>query len=279
MIARFTMVAAAALLSMSVPAAAAEKAPKKEKWATKVIADKPRPVTIDPTKSYILVRSPAQIAPVLMRLPNAEQAAAHEVERQEAFARVHRSWRKRVASIELDAKVADADPSKRRKPPEPVEADFGYPSYEQKHTVFLGPQNRFSKVGGSAYLQEVPPGEYIFYAIGATCACLGTVSFDAPAGKVVALDLFALSNADGTTPFQLNAATGFADARLPADSLVPAALKPAGMRSNWFGISVDRVMPIAGVFDYERGKQVGAVAAIAAPAPEASASGSATAAP
>ncbi len=254
MIARFTMVAAAALLSMSVPAAAAEKAPKKEKWATKVIADKPQPVTIDPTKSYILVRSPAQIAPVLMRLPNAEQAAAHEVERQEAFARVHRSWRKRVASIELDAKVADGDPSKRRKPPEPTEADFGYPSYEQKHTVFLGPQNRFSKVDGSAYLQEVPPGEYIFYAVGATCACLGTVSFDAPAGKVVALDLLALSNADGTTPFQVSAST-FVDARLPAENLAPAVFKPAGMRSNWFGISVDRVNPIPGLFAYERGKQ------------------------
>jgi len=270
MIARFTMVAAAALLSMSVPAAAAEKAPKKEKWATKVIADKPRPVTIDPTKSYILVRSPAQIAPVLMRLPNAEQAAAHEVERQEAFARVHRSWRKRVASIELDAKVADADPSKRRKPPEPVEADFGYPSYEQKHTVFLGPQNRFSKVDGSAYLQEVPPGEYIFYAVGATCACLGTVSFDAPAGKVVALELSPTNNPEGTTPFQIGAAT-FADVRLPAESVLPAAFKPAGMRSNWFGIAVDRVLPIEGVFTYERGKQVaGGVAAIAVPAPEAS---------
>lgn len=279
MIARFSMIAAAALLALSMPAAAAEKAAKKEKWTTKVIADKPQPVKLDPAKSYILVKSPAQIAPVLMRLPSEEAAAAHGAERSEAFARAHRSWRKRVATIELEAKVGGSDPSKRRRPPEPTEAGFGYPSYEQKHSVFLGPQNRFSKIDGSVYLQEVPPGEYIFYAVGATCACLGTVSFDAPAGKVVALELLAMSNPDGTTPFKVNGAT-FADARLPAESVFSAALKPAGTRSNWFGITVDRVMPIEGVFTYERGKQVAeAVATIAAPAPEASASDPATAQP
>lgn len=265
MMARF-MLAAAALLTASMPVAAAETAAKKEKWATKIIADKPQPVAINPAKSYILVRSPAQITPVLMRIPDAEQAAAYEAERKKAFARKYRNWQKRVASIELDAKKGNPYPNKRRKPTEPTEANFGYPSYEQKHTVFLGPQNRFSKIDGSAYLQEVPPGEYIFYAIGTTCACLGTVSFDAPAGKVVMLELMQMTNADGTTPFKIGAGR-FADARLPAETLLPAALKPAGMRANWFGISVDRVLPIEGVFAYERGKQVATVAAVAAPRP------------
>lgn len=271
MIARCLMIAATALLALSTSAAAAEKPAKKEKkekWATKAITDKPQPVTLDPAKAYILVRSPGQIAPVLMRLPDEEAAAAHEADRAEAFARAHLSWRKRVASIELEAKVGGNDPSKRRKPTEPTVENFGYPSYEQKHTMFLGPQNRFSKVDGSVYLQEAPPGAYIFYAVGATCACLGTVSFDAPAGKVVALDLLPVNNPDGTTPFQLGGAS-FADARLPAGSVLPAVLKPAGPRGNWFGITVDRVMPVAGVFTYVRGKQVAEVAEAAAAAPEA----------
>ena len=258
MIARCLIIGAAASLALSTSAAAAEKPAKKEKkekWATKAITDKPQPVTLDPAKAYILVRSPAQITPVLMRLPSEEAAAAHEADRAEAFARAHQSWRKRVASIELEAKVAGSDPNKRRKPTEPTIENFGYPSYEQKHTMFLGPQNRFSKIDGSVYLQEAPPGAYIFYAVGATCACLGTVSFDAPAGKVVALDLLAMNNPDGTTPFKLGGAS-FADARLPAGSVVPAALKPAGPRANWFGIEVDRVMPVEGVFTYARGKQV-----------------------
>lgn len=267
MIGRFMMLVGAVSLTATMPAIAAEKAPKpkKEKWATKIIADKPQPVTINPKKSYILVRSTAQITPVMMRLPDAEQAAAHEVDRREAFDRAHRKWRKQVEVIELDTR-------KRRKPPEPTEASFGYPSYEQKHTVFLGPQNRFSKVDGSVYLQEVPPGEYIFYAVGATCACLGTISFDAPAGKVVALDIASMNNPDGTAPFDIRPAN-IVDTRLPAESVLAATFKPAGMRANWFGISVDRVLPVEGVFTYERGKQVaGGAAAIVTSAPEVPAS-------
>ena len=127
--------------------------------------------------------------------------------------------------------------------------------------------NWVSPLDPRAPTRSATSGAYIFYAVGATCACLGTVSFDAPAGKVVALDLLPVNNPDGTTPFQLGGAT-FADARLPAGSVLPAALKPAGPRDNWFGVTVDRVMPVAGVFTYVRGKQVAEVEAAAVAAPD-----------
>jgi hypothetical protein len=262
--------AAATMLICASPAIAAEKdGKKKEKWATRIIGDKKLPVVLDPAKSYILFRAVGQTSPVLMRLPEPDEAADHAQKRAEAFAKVQRQWRRKVATIQLELRHSGADPSRRPLPPAPNEDDFGYPTYEQQHTVYLGPQNRFSKEGGSAYLQEVPPGEYIFYAIGAVCACLGTVSFEAPAGKVVAVELIPVNRSDSTEPFQLAPAT-FVDSRLPEGSVVPAAFKPAGPRANWYGIAVDRVNPIAGLFTYERGKQVPVTASVAAvPAPPA----------
>lgn len=279
------LASAAAVLTLQAGAVSAEEKKDKEKWETTIVRDKPGPVALKPDKAYILVYSPFFVMPTLMKLPSAEQAAVHAAERAEELAKERAKWeKKRAAWVKTMASLKGAPATVKRptEPQEPTEENFGFPPYEQTRTVTLGPQNRFSKENGSAFLQEVPPGEYLFYGSGMTCACLGTVSFEAPAGKVVSFEYsvpFAEAHRDmpkeqrPKTPFDLPPGTTnyrlkpmvFSDPRLPEGSVIAAAFKPAGTRPNWYGQEVDRVMEIEGVFMYERGKQVDL---LVKPAPE-----------
>jgi hypothetical protein len=280
---------------------AAHAANDKEKWESKAMADKPQ-VVLNPAKAYIAVQGDYQVNPLLMKRPNAEEAAKHAAARSEELAKEHAKWVKKHDSWKSAMAVyAKADPSLRRptEPQEPTEANFPWPRYEQVHPVYIGPQNRFAKAegGASTYLHEVEPGEYLFYgnvamaAPGGICACLGTLSFRAEAGKVTSLgkmhlmliDVGRESKAGGSnmpTPWigaLVGAKSGqvgksldlpegvtslaftpvpFSDPRVSADIVVPARFNPVDRVPNWFGLEVDRVMPIEGVMRYDRDKVV-----------------------
>lgn len=254
----------------------------KEKWETKAVSDKPQ-VVFNPAKAYVVVQSDIQISPLLMRKPSAEDAAKHAANRDEELAkehakweRKHADWKKMMAAI---AKVATAD--RPKEPKEPTETNFPWPRYEQAHPVYIGPQFRFAKGegGASTYLQEVEPGEYIFYGNvglavpGGVCACLGTVAFRAEAGKVTSLGKVrlpmveamrgpkesrpktSLDLPEGITTLAFAPAT-FSDARVPAEMIVPARFTPVDRMPNWFGVEVDRVTAIEGVMRYERDKAI-----------------------
>lgn len=250
------------------------------KWQTKAIADKPQ-VVLDPAKAYILVEADAMVLPYFMRVPSVEEAATHARNRSEELARERAKWDKKHASWQRQIEGLKRSPSSSPRPTEPLEPteeNFGWPRYEMSHPVAIGPQNRFSKTDGSVYLQEVPPGDYLYYGnynglgVG-TCACLGTASFNAPAGKVVALRMRlpflealqsepkdrrpknALDLPPGITSLRLEPGAS-TDPRLPAAKIIPARLVPAGPMPNFFGIEVDRLTAIDGVFAYERDKQV-----------------------
>lgn len=274
----------------ALPTCAASAAAPEKKWETRAVADKPQ-VVLDPAKAYVLIQADYSVSPLLMRRPGAEDAAAYAAKRAEELAKEHAKWITRHAiwekrKVEL-AKIKGADIGKE--PQEPTEANFPWPRYEQVHTVYIGPQNRFAKAegGASTYLQEVEPGEYIYYGNvtaglpGGTCACLGTVAFRAEAGKVTSLgrmripwmDLLrgpkelrartTLDVPEGTTTLAF-APASFGDARVPAEMVVPAQFTPVDRMPNWFGLEVDRVMPIEGVMRYERDKVIDLTAA---PAP------------
>lgn len=281
-----TALLAAALLPLASPALAAKD--EGEKWETSFIADKPLPVVLKPDRGYILLKANYQIMPMLMRQPSEQDKADHARRRADALAEEHADWVKKFAAWQREMKSLERSPASLRRPKrpqEPTEANFGFPEYQQVHTVTMGPQNRFSKEGASVYLQEVPPGEYVFYSSMNLCACLGTVSFEVPAGKIVPVQ-FALPFLDamrdtpketrpktafdlppGTTTLRLGAAE-VSDPRLPAGSIIAPVFKPAGRRPNWFGLEADRLMAIEGVFTYDRDQQV-SVAAKAAEAPAA----------
>ncbi|MFY7835551.1 MAG: hypothetical protein ACOVQ0_04620 [Novosphingobium sp.] len=262
---------------------AAHAADDKEKWETKAVADKPQ-VVLNPAKAYIAVQGDYQVNPLLMKRPNAEEAAKHTAKRAEELAKEHEKWVKKHASWEREMAVfAKSPPSVKRptEPQEPTEANFSWPRYEQVHPVYIGPQNRFAKAegGASTYLQEVEPGEYVFYGsvmmgvAGGICACLGTVAFKADAGKITSLGKMrlpwieslrgpketraknSLELPEGTTSLAFAPAV-FSDPRVPADMVVAARFTPIDRMPNWFGLEVDRVMPIEGVMRYDRDKVV-----------------------
>lgn len=272
-----------ALLAVALAAAAPAFADEaEEKWETRIVGDKQEPLTLDPAKAYILIKADSIVMPTLMQVPNKDQAAAYARQRAEALTKEHGKWVKRHANWETEMKRWAKGMKKPIEPVEPTEANFGFPEYERVHSVMLGQQNRYSKDGASVYLQEVPPGEYLFYGQANVCACLGTVSFEAPAGKIVPVELrltfidaikntpkesrpkTALDLPAGTSQFVLGAAE-VADPRLPAAAIVRPAFKPAGTQPNWSGGEIDRVMPMPGVFHYARGKQVDERATAAAP--------------
>jgi len=252
----------------------------KDRWETAIVRDRPGPVTLKPDKAYLLVRGPSLMLPTFLHLPSEAEAAGHARRRTKALAKEHDKWTRRLADWEVQAAQIRKNPALGKvpeRPQEPTEDNFGFPTYEQSHMVTLGPENRFSKTDGSVYLQEVPPGAYAFYGSG-ICACLGTVSFEAAPGKVTALDIaFPLIEAWKTFPKEQRPRTQFdlprgtswfritpltwADPRLPEGSVAPAALHPAGTRPNWNGAEVDRVAEVAGVFRYDRDKQIDLTAA------------------
>ncbi|MCX7285961.1 MAG: hypothetical protein NTX28_18310 [Novosphingobium sp.] len=293
---------------------AAHAADDKEKWETRAVADKPQ-IVLNPAKAYIAVQGDYQVNPLLMKRPNAEEAARHAAKRAEELAREHEKWVKKHASWKSEMAVfAKSPPSVKRptEPQEPTEANFSWPRYEQVHPVYIGPQNRFAKAegGASTYLQEVDPGEYVFYGSvmmgvpGGICACLGTVAFKAEAGKVTSLGKMRLMVVDarreskdgasgapkgglgllvgakpgrvgnsldlpeGTTSLAF-APASFSDPRVPADLVVAASFTPVDRMPNWFGLEVDRVMPIEGVMRYERDKVVDLTVQAAAAVPAA----------
>jgi hypothetical protein len=264
------LVAVAAFAGSAPPAVAADK-----EWETRAVKDSPEPLVLDPAKAYILIDTDGLQLPVFMHRPSAAEAARWDAKRAEEFAKERAKWAKKHAAWERDAAAYKKSPTGTppKKPVEPTEANFGFPSYEQAHQFLAGPQNRFNKQGGSRYLQEVPPGTYVFYKNMMACACLGTVEFEAAAGKITTLGLglpflealkneakdkrpkTALDLPPGVTTMRLEQ-TDFTDPRFPAGSVVQAQFKPAGQWPNWGGGEVDRVMAIPGVFRYERDKQV-----------------------
>lgn len=275
-----------ALAALSLAGAGAQAAEKKERWAPKSVADKAQFV-MDPAKAYILLEADQMVSVTLMKRPSAAEAEADRAERAEELAKVRQRWAKNLATWERAraayARTKSGTPPGPR-PQEPTEESFAWPAYEFRHVVSVGPEYRFFKKGVSLYLQEVQPGEYLYYGnvlvnpnggVAGTCACLGTVSFAADAGRVTMLgkismpfveamklpkeqrpkDAFGLP--EGTTTLRLLPTTPAArDTRIPADRIVAASLRPLPRVPNWYGIEVDRLMPIDGVFRYDRDRIV-----------------------
>jgi hypothetical protein len=270
----------AAVCAMLASSAAVAKEPK---WETRAVADKPQ-VLLDPAKAYVLVEAgKAGTWLTLMKTPTAAERAEDEARHEEELAKAHAKWVKKLASWEMQRKGNPQTAGLR--PVEPTRASFAWAPFEQRHVVSIGPLNRFAKGERSLYLQEVEAGNYVYYgnvmvvpngAVAGTCACMGTVAFEAVAGKIVALGKIGAPFAElreqvpeaqrpktpldlpqGTTSLRLDPGMpATADPRLPADKTVAASFRPVPWVPNWYGLEIDRLMPIAGVFRYDRAEQV-----------------------
>lgn len=279
----------AALIALALASAALGAAhpayAKEEEWNTRIVKDKPD-VTFDPMKGYILVETLSPVAVTFFQTPTEEEREQDTKARDEAFAKEHQDWVKKHAQWERSVAAYKPAPNAikpRSEPEEPTLKSMDWPSLEMSRMISLGPINRFAKSDDvSLYLQEVPPGEYVYYGsltlgVGA-CACMGTVKFDVAPGKITTLR-YKPGNLDAqgvlledpqpvaedvdqddllvrTTMIIGQVDENAHDSRLPADMLVPAEFVPVPNLPNWMKAEINRVEPIPGVMTYDRDRMI-----------------------
>lgn len=235
----------------------------------------------DASKAYLLVESDNMINVSFMKLPNDEELATWEALRLEEFEDEKKKYVGRVKRYErrLETWKKTRRGHKPEAPVEPTEGSFSITPFELSHNLAIGPQGRFNNKGGSLYLYEVPAGEYVFYgnvffnpnggAMG-TCVCMGTVALNVEAGKVSAvrvrlpfMEMYSSMDKDerpktvmdipedmtsqGLVPVEL----ALTDTRLPQDKMVFPETRLIDRLPNWFGVEIDRLMPIEGRFTYD----------------------------
>lgn len=285
---------AATLLAASlvIPPAAAQDS---EPVEVELIRDRDD-VVLDPSATYLLVEAPAAIVSSFVFMPSDEERADWERQRQEELAEAIEDYPRDLSRYERDIEFWEATRRRRRdrpaRPVEPTDETFPWPDLESRKIVTIGHLNRFAKSDeASLWLYEVPAGEYLFYGLGMIgfndCACMGSVSFSVAEGSVTAVrvgydildpqgnlvtarpdDVDATDAATRTAIFIEEPSEAVFDPRIPRERIVTAEFSPVGRLANWFGGTVNRVQPIAGVIDYDRDRvidvQAEAAAALAA---------------
>lgn len=249
---------------------------------TKIYTDK-KTISLDRSKAYLLIEGSGMIVSNWIVMPNEAQREDWERQRQEAFAKELKKYPGRLRNYERDLEVSKGSRGRIRepvKPVEPTEETFVWPELESQRILTVGPQQRLaSEKGYSLWLYEVPATTITFYGLGmatmADCACLGTMSFDTQPGKVTAVRIAQswLNESgeivdrplEGTSSTDVGVRIGLIveppsdyslDPRIPRDMIALPQFKLVEGLPNWSGGTVNRVMPVPGLFTYERGKMV-----------------------
>lgn len=245
----------------------------------KHVKDSPT-VTLDPAKAYILLRTPNAMPMHFVKIASAEDQIAYDKLRDDAFAEAKDDYVKDLAKYERDLKLSQktAGMKKPTKPVEPTEANFQFTQFAQMANFTMGPFNRFYSKNGGTYLHAVTPGKYRIFGqvdplIGVgVCYCMGSVTFDAEAGKIVDLGTLDVDLANsgpaekGDSSSPRVAAYALAlepveentpvDARLKSLPRVAADLRAAGKMANYMGIAISRLPAIKGVLSYQRDRVI-----------------------
>lgn len=263
-------------------------------------------VTLDPSATYLLVEAPGPIASSFVLMPSDAERADWERQRQEGLVEAIEDHPSAMRQYRRDLELWEAIRRRRRARPmppvEPTDETFGWPELESRKVVTVGHLNRFAKSDeASLWLLEVPPGEYLFYGLGLIgfndCACMGSVRFDIAPGSITAVrvgytTLDAQGNEIESVPEGIDSTdmatrTGIfieqpsdavLDPRVPRERIALPQFTPVRSLSNWFGGTVNRVRPIAGVIDYDRDRVIDVQAEAEAEAAEAAAAALAEAA-
>ncbi len=209
------------------------------------------PVQINPTLSYVLFRLAQKSEMRFLRIPTQAERAKQEANRAFELVRA------------------------QSKNPDLTEAEFQLPPLELYNFIntTMGPV--FDKQDGQyLYLIAVRPVSYVIYGHmwlsgpgdAETCFCLGTVQFDARAGQVVDIGRIRLNDDWDGTPLPPNPAGNRPFALIPPGpgivppgdrlqgvTITPARFHATGKMPNYFGALIDRLPPIPGVLDYDRG--------------------------
>jgi hypothetical protein len=249
------------------------------------------PLVIDPQKSYIFfrahMRADVRFIPELTDV----QRADNDARRLAAFARAetrHRQeieqWQRDVATCQAGHASENWCDAHMRRPADITLEGFAFPPPEMQYFIDVTSGREFSGTGSDiTYLITVRPGVYTLYGqvsydpvtnstVG-VCVCMGSVKFEAPAGRIVDL---------GTIRYPINEAiaagrpviagvSGLSShAIVPPDASSPLPDRLAGLpviaaelhavdkMPNYFGIAISRVAALPGILAYQRDRVIDA---------------------
>lgn len=238
-------------------------------------------VTVEPDVSYIFFRTPARVPIQFIREAGAEERASYETDRAIAYERARARYERALTRYQRDEELCRRRPEPfcRTRPPErPAEVNqqtFAYPPIEAVNLLSVGGSRVFERSETEvAYLIAVRPGYYSLYGnievtgsgpVG-VCLCMGSVRFEAPAGRIVDLGTINspdFAEDDNRASRRMNsqqvvpaAAGAMLPARLAGLPVVPAELRAAGKVPNFFAVEIDRHPPIDGVLAYDRDRVI-----------------------
>lgn len=225
------------------------------------VADKPA-VQRDAATGYVLLRADNPSFLHLMRIPSAEDQVAYDAMRLRALEKEKKKYAAKMQTYRQELAAAGKSATKPKPPLEPTAENFVFTPFGLLAGVSIGPMNRFAKGegGSSLYLESLTPGTYRIYgpvmvvpgsAAAGTCFCMGSVKFSVTAGQVT--DLGKLMLAGGIEPSQPGAEI---DNRLKDWPVHPADYRAVGKLPNYYGVTLGRIKPMAGVIRYERDRIV-----------------------
>lgn len=215
-------------------------------------------VLIDPASAYILVETDLFANIEFVKEATPQERAIWEQQRLRA-----------MSQPEQDGVHGDVDTE-----------NFPWPAAESQLRLRMEVNGHFERKRDFVlYLYRVPAGTYTFYAHNTyntqDCACMGTVSFPVATGRITALrlerkyldsagEVLAERPRKGTalerlmrTAVQVSPPTALAyDERLPSKAIQAARLTPVPEIPNWGRYIANRVLPIEGIFSYERDTMV-----------------------
>lgn len=258
------------LIAMLLAVLASPVAAKPDAGVTPITSG---PVTLASDQAYILLRLSTaksglfKINPVLVRVPTYGELMAYRAAKEQAY-------RAALPKMVEQAKHG----------PMPTIDEFSF-DYRGAANAFAVDSGKFLVDGElRTVLLQAPPGRYVLYGatIGGgglvTCNCLGTVSFNAPAGVVTdagtlysdkvhkASPLAALESNVGPTMGQYGFVFGQAVVPADARSSVPAVISNSKRNMATFEVvqpfheygvsSINRLAPISGILDYRHGRPI-----------------------
>ncbi len=256
---------------------------------------------LDPAMGYMFVQATGRTNGLFLRVPDDSTRAAYQADWEEAFAKAEKKYPGQLKRWESDVAVAKQTKNKLpEKPLPPSRETFSIGAIELRDMVAFGPMFVFSKGEDRfSYLTAVQPGSYIYYGplyyapdvpVAGMCYCMGTVRFEVKPGIVTDLGNFLGAAPKPAPPYDVTAqfwmkeneeraAKGkppvFAPQQLAFG--LPESLKAwpsaqaefhaSGKLNNYFGITITRMPPVAGVLDYKRDAVIDARTGAEVPSP------------
>ncbi|MFT7359194.1 hypothetical protein [Parasphingorhabdus sp.] len=262
-----------ALASLAVPSVAK---PVEEK---NLVSGK---FSFDETKGYIYLHGPGRQNGIFLRLPDEEDKTAYQKEWVEELAKAQEKYAKKLTRWEREvAVVQQTGKNPSAKPIEPTAENYSIGAIELRGQVSFGPMFVFAKDGEGdsrkyAYMEEVEPGDYVYYGpvfanpnggYFGTCFCMGSVQFSVKPGVVTNIGnfLFAAPDYDSVTTKISDISAQQATSVLTSEAVdmnLPASLqavateqadfRASGKMDNYYGVTIDRIPAIDGIIAYER---------------------------